>query len=329
MKITKKYTFLKFIFAPFIWIIQACNPLGLPVDEKISDSHYYTKDKKDVIYSSMGNWFELGKSEMDVDIASFQVLNSKLSKDKNRAYYMNFPINDVSIDLNSFHSTNAVWMTHYGLDKNKVYRFSTLDYMQAKTMIIEEADPKSFKIIDGNWAEDHKNRFYRDKKIDVDYQTFEIINKTFCKDKNDAFYYANDTFNRFNAHLESFQKINEQYVKDKDYLYFYVYYFDKKAMNTLSSIPYQDFKDVSFLNAIYLKIGNKVYANGIELPKANSDTFKVLDEYYAKDQNHVYYIGSIIQGADTKTFGLDNQLNLFKDKNHSYVGGEIWDKENK
>ena len=58
------------------------NQLGDPVDKEISDSYYYSTDGKSMVYSPMGNWFELGKTSFDGDVATFSVLARDYGKDK-------------------------------------------------------------------------------------------------------------------------------------------------------------------------------------------------------------------------------------------------------
>lgn len=43
------------------------NPFGKEINKELSDSCYYTRDNERIIYSPVGNWFELGKDEMQVD----------------------------------------------------------------------------------------------------------------------------------------------------------------------------------------------------------------------------------------------------------------------
>ena len=195
-------TILKIIFAPVIWLIQACNPLGNPVDQDISDSHFYNKKKTDVIYSPMGNWFELGKTPLNVDIESFQVLNNKFCKDKNHAYYLAAVIEHQKIDVASFTAKTDDWMWHIGLDKEHVY-YLERDFKEgetiAKTMLIEGADPNTYKKLDENFAKDDQHYFFDNKMIDVDYASFKKVNKTFYTDKKEAYYFTYQLFKSFSV----------------------------------------------------------------------------------------------------------------------------------
>ncbi len=56
----------------------------------------------------------------------------------------------------------------------------------------------------------------------------------------------------------------------------------------------------------------------IDIKGADADTFEILeigasDDYFARDKNHVYRRGRIIQGADPATFRLFNFTNGYRD----------------
>ncbi|GEM_PF-4988371 len=65
----------------------------------------------------------------------------------------------------------------------------------------------------------------------------------------------------------------------------------------------------------------------LKLDTAHRKTFTPLGSTtYAKDSNHVYRRGNIIEGADPKTFEViefDAGVPLGRDQNHLYVWGEI------
>lgn len=91
---------------------------------------------------------------------------------------------------------------------------------------------------------------------------------------------------------------------------------------------YQDFGRYSTdKNSVYYRVlmsdGNMI----LKLDTADRKTFTALGtSTYAKDSNHVYRRGDIIEGADPKTFKVldfDAGPPLGRDKNHVYVWGEI------
>ena len=104
----------KTLFAPIIWLLQACNPLGQPVNEAISKNHFYNHPKSDIQYSTRGNWFELGHKTMNADVKSFEVFNNTIAKDKNRAYFESNAIIHPHLHLESFHGKPEVNMSNIG-----------------------------------------------------------------------------------------------------------------------------------------------------------------------------------------------------------------------
>lgn len=61
-------------------------------------------------------------------------------------------------------------------------------------------------------------------------------------------------------------------------------------------------------NSGYFSKGEAVYLDGRKIKEADAATFEVLtlDEYYAKDQTHVFFHGKVVAGADPKTFTAVN-----------------------
>lgn len=318
---------------PLVWLFQACSPLGEPVDKTISNSHYYTKDKKDVIYSPGGNWFERGSEEIGIeDIASLEILNSSLCKDRNKAYFKYKPINDVEIDVNSLRTAPDSWNMNnsYAMDKNKVYYFySTGGYDNEKSIIIEGANPEHFTVVDYgwgyNWGKDGKNHFYDNKKIDADYASFQILSETFGKDKNKGFCYNYQFLQEFEVDIATFEEVGKEYARDKNNIYHFARFnTNNESLNKLYTIPYLNYKEVTTWDYGYVCVASKVYYFGAEITLADASSFQTIDYFgYAKDKNHVYYSGGIIKDADPDTFTWDQNNRCFKDKNHNYEDGAI------
>ncbi len=64
------------------------------------------------------------------------------------------------------------------------------------------------------------------------------------------------------------------------------------------------------------------------LPKADPNTFQPLDAvydvdtFYSKDRVHVYWMGHLVEGADSGTFGLVSHASYdAQDQNHHYSAG--------
>lgn len=334
MKKLKKYVLFKVMFAPLIWLLQSCSPFGDPVDVTISDNHYYTKDKKDVIYSPGGNWFEVGSEKIGIeDIESLEILNASLCKDKNKAYFRYKPINDVDIDINSLKTAPESWNVHdsYAMDKNYVYFFSSFGgYSNQKSKIIVGADPEHFTVVNnsgtGLWAKDNKHYFFDNNRIDVHYDSFELLSNIFGKDKYKAFCYNHNTFQQFEVDITTFEMLGDIYAKDKNNIYHFASHdSNNEDLNKLYTIPYIDFKEVTTWDYGYVRVANKVYFGGEEIPETDANTFQSFIDYYgyAKDKKHVYFYGNMIKNADPITFTWDQKNYCYKDKNHSYSDGKM------
>ncbi len=318
--------FFKILFAPFIWLIQSCSPLGSPVDEKISKSHFYNNSKTDIVYSPNGNWFELEASKLEADISSFKALSNKFGKDKNSVYYLGGKVNDPIIDKESFYVKTGDWMWHIGFDKNNAYIFDRNvenGKYRAKATIIQGANPITFVQFDQYFARDDKSYFFDNKMIDVHYATFKQINNFFHLDKNQAYYHTYQLFNNFEVDVNSFNKIDENYAYDDKNIYYFAEYVKDRAEKKLQIIPYSNFKNVEIFNKTYLRENDKVFYQGFQVKDVDIDSFEVLNEEYAKDKKYVYFTGILIEGADSATFHYSEKSYQYKDKNHIFRQGEI------
>ena len=96
-------------------------------------------------------------------------------------------------------------------------------------------------------------------------------------------------------------------------------YFDTLRIDSADT---ETFKVVDTFTA---KDRRHVYYFGKVLDDADPATFKSLGAY-AKDRNHVWYCGDIVEGADVESFVEDNNLDADKpdahDRNHKYKYGE-------
>ena len=326
--IKKVLLVLAVIFISIISIIiygvyQFLNPFGELVDEEISHSYFYTKDKQGIVYSPMGNWFELGKTEMQVDMASFQVLGNYYAKDNNQAY-IKAKVIHFDIDVPSFKVLNG----DIPMDKNHVYVLK--DYYASDTKnsfrILDDADPSSFVPLNHDFAKDDNFIFRNNEKVtEVEYQSFEIINSEFCKDRYGIYHY------RYRKPLQKLDSINslevvsltESCIRDDKNIYFYLDRSKGQVINKIMHIPFKNYNQISFFkDKAMIKVDHKIYYEGIFLEKADALSFEEIRSGYAKDNTHVFYLGEIIPNADPKTFRYDKIDYVFYDKDNIYEGGK-------
>ena len=209
---------------------------------------------------------------------------------------------------------------NYFHDKNNVYYENKLYQIPLKK--IEEADRKSFTLLNSEFSKDNKNVYYYGNKIkDLNSEEFEFEGNNFIKDldivyflKNKDKAYALKTeigketceIVPLNVDTKTFKYSNADaytnglttaesngYLQDKNG----VYYFDMNKLNKFSS------------DNIFSKI------EGADIP-----SFIQLMFGYAKDRNKVYFEGKELKGADVKSFKIiiSNGKVLVKDKNKIY-----------
>jgi len=209
---------------------------------------------------------------------------------------------------------------NYFHDKNNVYYENKLYQIPLKK--IEEADRKSFTLLNSEFSKDNKNVYYYGNKIkDLNSEEFEFEGNNFIKDLDIVYFLKNkdkayalkteigkETYEivLLNVDTESFKYSDTDtytnglttaeangYLQDKNG----VYYFDMNKLNKFSS------------DNIFSKIEG-----------ADIHSFIQLMFGYAKDKDKVYFEGKELKGADVKSFKIiiSNGKVLVKDKNKIY-----------
>ena len=293
------------------------------INAEISKS-YYKNSSGTVIYSPMGNSFELGHTEMlDVDNATFEPIAETLAKDKNSVYWC--AKKQPQLNVKTFRINEKGVLRD---DKN-VYTY------ESKLIAIENADPETYQYIDYNWSKDKNYYFLKTKKVIVDYQSFVIINKDFCTDKNNN-YFFDDTklspISNFDGTITQIDSTN--YFKNNNYIFYIGYKTNDDAVSTKYYLktPFKPANKITVLNRKVLKVNNSIIYEGALFPVLDVDfeSFSVFENElgYSKDKNHVYYKTNTIINADVKTFQPNKDTMLagdvyFQDKNHVYFEGKI------
>lgn len=245
-------------------------------------------------------------------VETFDENNSELKSVKAVA------VKNPKVDFKTFEIFDE-WPNYFH-DKNNVYYENKLYQIPLKK--IEEADRKSFILLNSEFSKDNKNVYYYGNKIkDLNSEEFEFLGNSFIKDldivyflKNKDKAYALKTeigkeiyeIVPLNVDTKSFKYSNADaytnglttaeangYLQDKNG----VYYFDMNKLNKFSS------------DNIFSKI------EGAEIP-----SFIQLMFGYAKDKDKVYFEGKELKGADVKSFKIiiSNGKVLVKDKNKIY-----------
>ncbi len=309
------------------------NPFGKLVNEELSDSYFYTRDGEGIVFSPMGNWFSLGKHDMKVDMATFQVLGRDYAKDKEYAYFKS-KIIDFGIDVASF----RVKANYVPMDKNHVYILTDNYYHIGEKgegfKVFEDADPETYEQLNYDFAKD-KNFIFRneEKFTKVDHESFAVISDQFCKDINGVYLvrYQQPLY-KIDANISEAVALVPSYIRDDKYVYIHTKDrgVETKDMDTIIRIPFKKPEEIQFYNDnTIVKIDNSIYYQGIRIEEADALTFEEVGYGYSKDASFVFFLGQIVEGADAKTFKYNDNNYTFSDKKHTYEGGKVVGKSKK
>ena len=255
-----------------------------PATYEVLSRHRYTRDAHHV-------WFDTKhetKLVPDADCKTIEVLDDRYARTDSLLFYKGDIVPGVDPKTVVIHKS-------YIEDKNDVYW---------RNLPLHVSDRESFTFVKKkndilDWAKD-KNYVYclwrNSKESNIvratiaDYDSFEAIDMYYARDKVQVYYC--DTILP-GADPSSFIKIGYELYRDTKS----VYYRGKKVCDYTAS-----FKDFLYN---YITDGCQVYYLGYKVAKvlegADVSTFEIMDGY-AKDKNHVYLHGEIVEGADPKTF---------------------------
>ncbi|OXG02263.1 DKNYY family protein [Flavobacterium araucananum] len=330
--------------------------IGKPVNLKVSNSYFHHYRKNLIVYSPMGNWFELGYFESEADVATFQPINEDFGKDKNTIFWKG---KKQWVDYDTFKIDASVIK-----DKNHVYnsngkKFDVLE-------IIEDADPKTYQLLDPsikdyqkyNWFKDVNAVYYKNKRVEGDPATFKPLNDAIAVDAN--FIYAiityrgeglevmevNDVVRKHKRIDGEIHSINETYAQIGNSIVsaFTKAEFELNTFDTIATVkkidywkiivndvlinkgiivPEIDVKTFEILDYNFSKDKNHVYYDCKKIKEANYSSFKIISEEYSKDSKHVYFKDVIIKEANPETFKVTSQYGIWEDGENQFKNGEI------
>ncbi|OXA83843.1 DKNYY domain-containing protein [Flavobacterium hercynium] len=330
--------------------------IGDPVNLKVSNSYFHHYRKNIIVFSPMGNWFELGYFESDADVASFEALNEDFGKDKSNVYWKG---HKQEVD----HATFQIDEQGIIKDKDHVYNIHSkkADVLE----VIDGADPKTYQLLDpsikdyriNKWFKDANAVYYKNKKIKGDAETFRPVNDAIAVDAN--FVYAIISYRGEGQNMievdEVIQKnkrpegevhaINETYAqignsivsaftKDEFELSQFdaitdikkIDYWTIAVNNILISkgvqYPEIDVNTFETLNNTFSKDKNGVYYNCKKIDAADLSSFEVLSEEYSKDAKNVYYKNAKVVGANPATFKAALEYEVWEDGQSKYKNGK-------
>jgi len=244
-------------------------------------------------------------------------------------------------DIKSFKvlkSSNSIGKI-YAIDKNYAYW---------RGYVIENADIKTFKPIDGDYSIDSKRIFKGNKLFSTaDPKTFRILADEYVLD-SDSVYFKGKAI--LMADSKTFTTIGHYYAKDENAVYDcgeILSEISDPATFRLLAKPEREKKTNNWIGVIWaVVVGVKTpvsylkywgcdkdyyYYRGSRINSVDYSTFTLLDDGrgYARDQYHIFYCASlplrifIVEGADVETFEILNKdRNFAKDKYNYYYEGE-------
>ena len=279
------------------------------------------------------NLYIFGYKMDGIDPKTFETLNYEMIKDKNGVYFLENiseenenseiktrKLNLKGLDLRSFKKVDD--SDYYFKDKNSIYYEDSGNLHK-----IENADLKTFKDLDYNFAKDKNNIYYKNKKLDgIDAASFEKIVFNFIKDKNRLYKIDEDEEKNEiklipineKVNLENFEEIGGNYYKDDKNLY----YFGENEFKKIEGADPNSFKYDNENYTFIAKDKNNVYFEGEKVKGIDVNSAEGINGLWIKDKNNVFYEGKKLKGISSYNFSyFDGGLSYDKilvDKNGIY-----------
>jgi len=302
--------------------------IGDPVNIKISDSYYHHYRKNLIVYSPMGNWFELGYFELDADVESFQPINTDFGRDKNSIFWKG---RKQAVDYATFQIDASGIIK----DKNHVYTTNGKEYNFLE--IIEGADPKTYQLLDPSlpqhkrqsWFRDINAVYYKNKKIEGDPETFKPLNDAIAIDSQYIYSIVNqrgegmyvldvdEVIQKHKMIEGKIHVINDTYVRIGNAIVA-AFTEEEFTLHTFESI--HTTKEIDYFTIL---VNDTLIYKGVVYPEIDIETLETLDYNYSKDNKNIYYDYKKVIGANPKTFKMTSENDVWEDGKNKYKNGKI------
>ena len=292
------------------------------------------------IISKDKNSVFIGNQKLEgVSSKGFEVLNDSLDfvKDYKNVYFLDRESDGITykvevldtkgVDIPSFEFLGDSYNKYYR-DKNNIYFLNDRDE-KMKLEKLAGANPKTFEIMDGNFARDDKNLYIFEYKVDgIDSKTFETLNYEMIKDKNGVYFLENISEENENSEikvkkldskgidLKSFKNVDnsDYYFKDKNG----VYYENSENLHKIENV---DLKTFEALDYDFAKDKNSVYYENKKLNEIDTSSFEKIEFNFIKDKNGLYKIDKNDENDEIKLIPLNEKVNL---ENFEEIGGNYY-----
>ncbi len=311
----------------------SCAP-GELINAEKSNSYFVRSGR--VVFCQQGNTTAFGIKKCDADLKSIEILSNYIIRDKEFIYFRGKK--QKHVDYQTFYMDDDI-----PKDKSFAYMRNIREGLQP----IEHVDATSFQYVEDKlkswgWSKD-KDHFYLNlKKVNVDYNSFKLLNKGFAIDKDSLYgiIHKKDSvvlktrtraLSGIGASSTKILAINSEYIMVEDSLYFIA----KAEGDALKKVAVSSKDKIRLLNDYVLCMGEQVIVTGelFKYKDVDANTFEVLRGglrlTYARDKNHVYFDQEIIKGADPIFFEKFKGSWFSKDNKHVYYKAELLEANSK
>ena len=318
------------------YIIEGANPETFEI---IKEKPSYSKDKKHLYYS--GKKIDEIKDNlkiMSAGIFGIIINGNKIYANGNRLDIEN-PENFKIIKNDYYNNPNII----YGKNDKNIYVIIG-NGQKIRSRVIKDADINSFEIMEiGAYSRDKNNIYFTHSDVvkikDVDKDSFTIGKNGFSYDKNSVYFYGKKIdgispkgFKIVDLAVNSGDSVTFALLTDSKNLYKFIYEFDPETYKlkntklvtvTNVKVDAPSFEIVKEDTGSYYKDKDSVFyydMNKKELRKvegSDRNSFVEMDNFFAKDNKNVYYLGKQIENISSEGFKFVSS-DIVKNKNGVY-----------
>jgi len=318
------------------YIIEGANPETFEI---IKEKPSYSKDKKYLYYSGK----KIDEIKDNLKIMSAGIFG--IIKNGNRIYAngnrldIENPENFKIIKNDYYNNPNII----YGKNDKNIYVIIG-NGQKIRSKVIKDADINSFEIMEiGAYSRDKNNIYFTHSDVvkikDVDKDSFTIGEHGFSYDKNSVYFYGKKIdgispkgFKIVDLAVNSGDSVTFALLTDSKNLYKFIYEFDPETYKlkntklvtvTNVKVDAPSFEIVKEDTGSYYKDKDNVFyydMNKNELRKVEGgdrNSFVEMDNFFAKDNKNVYYLGKQIRNISSEGFKFVGP-DIFKNKNGVY-----------
>ena len=187
------------------------------------------------------------------------------------------------------------------------YYYKDKDYIYYKTHILYDLDPNTAQVVSENIISDGKISYFKMWQIKNSSSPVEKLSRMYFKNGNDIYSIILDSDPKININPESFEILWNELIKDDEKVYFW---------NTLLPLNPQS---THLLYWGYYWDNNRIYFWWKEVKDIDIWTFEVYRDTkdMAHDKNHIYFRENKLNSVDVGTFEVLNYY-FWKDKDSLY-----------